>query len=53
MNIIDATTVSAVLVALALAVLAVVVTADGTRNLSGSLPRTADDVEAWFAEHRR
>ena len=31
----------------------VLVTADGTRNLSGSLPRTADDVEAWFAEHRR
>ena len=31
----------------------VVVTADGTRNLSDSLPRTADDVEAWFAEHRR
>ena len=28
------------------------VTADGTRNLSDSLPRTADDVEAWFAEHR-
>jgi Xaa-Pro aminopeptidase len=31
----------------------VVVTADGCRNLSDSLPRTADDVEAWFAEHRR
>ena len=31
----------------------VVVTADGTRNLSDSLPRTADGVEAWFAEHRR
>ena len=30
----------------------VVVTADGCRNLSDSLPRTADDVEAWFAEHR-
>ena len=30
----------------------VLVTADGTRNLSASLPRTADDVEAWFAEHR-
>src|SRR5215207_60626 len=30
----------------------VLVTADGTRNLSDSLPRTADDVEAWFAEHR-
>ena len=26
--------------------------ADGTRNLSDSLPRSADDVEAWFAEHR-
>ena len=31
----------------------VLVTADGTRNLSASLPRTADDVEAWFAEQRR
>jgi Xaa-Pro aminopeptidase len=31
----------------------VLVTADGIRNLSDSLPRTADDVEAWFAEHRR
>jgi Xaa-Pro aminopeptidase len=31
----------------------VVVTAEGTRNLSDSLPRTADDVEGWFAEHRR
>jgi Xaa-Pro aminopeptidase len=30
----------------------VLVTADGCRNLSDSLPRTADDVEAWFAEHR-
>jgi len=30
----------------------VLVTADGTRNLSDSLPRTADDVEAWFTEHR-
>jgi Xaa-Pro aminopeptidase len=30
----------------------VVVTADGCRNLSDSLPRTAGDVEAWFAEHR-
>jgi Xaa-Pro aminopeptidase len=30
----------------------VLVTADGCRNLSASLPRTADDVEAWFAEHR-
>ena len=31
----------------------ILVTADGTRNLSASLPRTADDVEAWMAEHRR
>jgi Xaa-Pro aminopeptidase len=31
----------------------VLVTADGIRNLSDSLPRAADDVEAWFAEHRR
>ncbi len=30
----------------------VVVTADGVRNLSASLPRSADDVEAWMAEHR-
>jgi Xaa-Pro aminopeptidase len=30
----------------------VLITADGTRNLSSSLPRSADDVEAWFAEHR-
>jgi Xaa-Pro aminopeptidase len=30
----------------------VLVTADGIRNLSDSLPRTADDVEAWFAEQR-
>ncbi len=30
----------------------VLVTADGTRNLSDSLPRTADDVEAWFADQR-
>jgi Xaa-Pro aminopeptidase len=29
------------------------VTADGTVNLSGSLPRTADDVEAWMGEQRR
>ncbi len=27
----------------------VLVTADGTRNLSGSLPRSAADVEAWWA----
>jgi Xaa-Pro aminopeptidase len=31
----------------------VLVTADGSRNLSDSLPRAADDVEAWMAEHRR
>ena len=30
----------------------ILVTADGIRNLSASLPRTADDVEAWFAEQR-
>ncbi len=30
----------------------VLVTADGVRNLSDSLPRSADDVEAWMAEHR-
>jgi Xaa-Pro aminopeptidase len=30
----------------------VVVTADGCRNLSASLPRAAADVEAWMAEHR-
>ncbi|WP_323792738.1 aminopeptidase P family protein [Nocardioides sp.] len=29
-----------------------VVTADGTRNLSAALPRTADAVEAWMAERR-
>jgi Xaa-Pro aminopeptidase len=28
----------------------VLVTADGSRNLSAALPRTADDVEAWMAE---
>ncbi len=28
----------------------VVVTADGCRNLSGALPRRADEVEAWMAE---
>jgi Xaa-Pro aminopeptidase len=27
----------------------VVITASGYRNLSASLPRTADDVEAWMA----
>jgi Xaa-Pro aminopeptidase len=31
----------------------VLVTADGCRSLSDSLPRTAEDVEAWMAEHRR
>ncbi len=31
----------------------ILVTADGCRNLSESLPRTADDVEEWMAEHRR
>jgi Xaa-Pro aminopeptidase len=30
----------------------VLVTEDGCRNLSGALARTADDVEAWMAEHR-
>ena len=29
----------------------VVVTADGTRNLSASLPRTSSEVEAWMGEH--
>jgi Xaa-Pro aminopeptidase len=28
------------------------ITQDGTRNLSGSLPRTADDVEGWMAATR-
>ena len=31
----------------------VLVTADGSRNLSAALPRSADDVEAWMGEHRR
>ena len=31
----------------------VLVTADGTENLSASLPRTSADVEAWFDEQRR
>ncbi len=30
----------------------VLITSDGVRNLSDSLPRSADDVEAWMAEHR-
>ena len=31
----------------------ILVTADGSRNLSAALPRTSADVEAWMAEHRR
>lgn len=31
----------------------VVVTADGVENLSGAMPRTADEVEAWVARLRR
>jgi Xaa-Pro aminopeptidase len=31
----------------------ILVTADGYRNLSGSLPRTSADVEAWMDQHRR
>jgi len=31
----------------------IVITADGSRNLSASLPRTADDIEAWMAQQRR
>ncbi|WP_246081567.1 aminopeptidase P family protein [Nocardioides litoris] len=31
----------------------VLLTDDGPRNLSASLPRTADDVEAWMDQHRR
>ncbi|MGA8256121.1 MAG: aminopeptidase P family protein [Nocardioides sp.] len=30
----------------------VVVTSDGSRNLSASLPRTADAIESWMGEHR-
>ncbi len=30
----------------------ILVTDGGPRNLSASLPRTADDVEAWMAERR-
>lgn len=30
----------------------VVVTADGVRNLSGAIPRTVDEVEAWMASLR-
>ena len=28
----------------------ILVTADGSRNLSAALPRTADDVEAWMGD---
>jgi Xaa-Pro aminopeptidase len=31
----------------------VLVTADGYKNLSADIPRTADDVEAWIARFRR
>jgi Xaa-Pro aminopeptidase len=31
----------------------ILVTADGYQNLSGSLPRTSADVEAWMDQHRR
>lgn len=31
----------------------IVVTADGCDNLSGALPRTSTDVEAWMDAHRR
>ena len=31
----------------------ILVTADGFRNLSASLPRTSADVEEWMATHRR
>lgn len=31
----------------------ILVTADGSQNLSDSLPRTSVEVEAWMAEHRR
>jgi Xaa-Pro aminopeptidase len=30
----------------------ILVTADGYRNLSGSLPRTSSDVEDWMASAR-
>jgi Xaa-Pro aminopeptidase len=30
----------------------ILVTADGAENLSIGIPRTADDVEAWFPTHR-
>ena len=29
----------------------ILVTADGSRNLSASLPRTSADVEAWMGRH--
>jgi Xaa-Pro aminopeptidase len=31
----------------------ILVTADGSRNLSAALPRTSTDVEAWMAEQQR
>jgi Xaa-Pro aminopeptidase len=31
----------------------ILVTADGYRNLSASLPRTSGDVEEWMAAQRR
>jgi Xaa-Pro aminopeptidase len=31
----------------------ILVTADGSQNLSAALPRTSADVEAWMEEHRR
>jgi Xaa-Pro aminopeptidase len=30
----------------------VLITDDGTHNLSASLPRSADDVEAWMRANR-
>ena len=30
----------------------ILVTADGYRNLSASLPRTSADVEAWMGRHQ-
>ncbi|MDB5856718.1 MAG: pepPI, partial [Ramlibacter sp.] len=30
----------------------ILVTADGSRNLSASLPRTSSDVEAWMADQQ-
>ena len=31
----------------------ILVTATGAENLSGSIPRTADDVEAWLKRQRQ